>query len=109
MDLSMFSLEGRSAIHEMAKEPRFHRRMLSDHIAKAIKSFPESPEKLVRKMSFLPSFYKGKGYVFLQLKAIGLSDNEEEYRPNSYQYHQGESHHEAKLQAMCHSPPLTSL
>lgn len=73
-------LEGGSAIHEMAKEPRFHRRMLSEHMARAITTFPVTPEKLARKISFMPSFYKRKGYVFLQLKAVGLSDNEEEYR-----------------------------
>lgn len=73
-------LEGRSAIHEMAKEPRFHRRMLSEHIENAIKTFPETPERLVRKLSYMPSIYTDKGYVFLQLKAIGLSKSEEEYR-----------------------------
>lgn len=73
-------LDGKSAIHEMAKEPRFHRRTLSEAMIQAIKTFPESSSKLVRKMSFLPSYHDEKGYVFLQLKAVGLSDTYEEYR-----------------------------
>lgn len=35
-------LRGRSAIHEMAKEPRFHRRALSERMIQAIHNFPES-------------------------------------------------------------------
>ena len=35
-------LRGQSAIHEMAKEPRFHRRALSETIIQAICNFPES-------------------------------------------------------------------
>lgn len=73
-------LEGRSAIHEMAKEPRFHRRMLSSHMKQAIKKFPESSEPFVRNLSFMPSFYEKKGYAFLQLKAVGYAKNETEYR-----------------------------
>lgn len=73
-------LEGKSAIHEMAKEPRFHRRYLSSYMIKAIQSFPESKERVVRNLSFMPSFFEGKAYLFLQLKVQGLSETYEEYR-----------------------------
>lgn len=39
--------EGRSAIHFMAKEPRFSRRGLSDHMLELIRTFPESDAPLV--------------------------------------------------------------
>ena len=71
---------GKSALHFMAKEPRFWRRGLSDHLLKAIRNFPESDEPLVRNASLMPSFFDGTYYVFLQLKAIGLSSSWEEYR-----------------------------
>ena len=64
----------------MAKEPRFSRRGLSDHILKSIRNFPENDEPLVRSVSLMPSFFEGACYVFLQLKAIGLSSSQEEYR-----------------------------
>ena len=63
-------LLGRSAIHEMAKEPRFVRRALSERMTKAIREFPESPGKLVRKLTYMESFYPGKAHVFLQLKVV---------------------------------------
>jgi len=62
--------EGKSAIHFMAKEPRFSRRGLSDHMLKSIRDFPENDEPFVRNVSMMPSFYEGTKYVFLQLKAI---------------------------------------
>jgi SEC-C motif len=74
-------LKGQSAIHEMAKEPRFSRRALSEHIIKAISDFPESSQSDMRYLSFMPSFYKEKGYVFLQLKIDGITDYDNEYRP----------------------------
>lgn len=74
-------LSGKSAIHEMAKEPRFHRRALSDQMIKSINRFPESPQKVMRNLSFMPSFYPKKGYVFLQLKVEGITDYDNEYRP----------------------------
>ena len=74
-------LRGQSAIHEMAKEPRFSRRALSEHIIQAIRNFPESSQYMVRNLSFMPSFYKEKGYVFLQLKVEGITDYENDYRP----------------------------
>lgn len=74
-------LRGQSAIHEMAKEPRFHRRALSEQMIKAINHFPDSSQRVMRNLSFMPSFYEGKGYVFLQLKVDGIIDYENEYRP----------------------------
>ena len=66
---------GRSALQFMAKEPRFSRRGLSDHILKSIRDFPETDAPLVRSVSLMPSFYEGTFYVFLQLKALNLSDD----------------------------------
>lgn len=73
-------LRGRSAIHEMAKEPRFHRRALSERMIQSIHNFPETTQRIMRNLSFMPSFYKDKGYVFLQLKVDGITDYENEYR-----------------------------
>jgi uncharacterized protein YecA (UPF0149 family) len=73
-------LDGKSAIHEMAKEPRFHRRYLSSYMIKAIQSFPESTEKILRNLSFMPSFSQNKAYLFLQLKVQGFPETYEEYR-----------------------------
>jgi len=55
---------GESAIYEMAKEPRFSRRALSDAMGKAITNFPMSNSYAIRNMSFMPSFYKNKAYIF---------------------------------------------
>ena len=74
-------LKERSAIHEMAKEPRFHRRALSERIMQSIKNFPETSQRIMRNLSFMPSFYEDKAYVFLQLKVDGITDYENEYRP----------------------------
>jgi len=73
-------LDGKSAIHEMAKEPRFHRRYLSNHMINSIQSFPESTEKFMRDLSYMPSFSQNKAYLFLQLKVQGISESYEEYR-----------------------------
>ncbi|MDT8375845.1 MAG: SEC-C metal-binding domain-containing protein [Mariprofundaceae bacterium] len=73
-------LGGKSAVHEMAKEPRFQRRVLSEGVIQAIRDFPDTSDNLVRKVTLIHSFYKGKAYVFLQLKALGFSDTEEEHR-----------------------------
>ncbi|MBW2569977.1 MAG: SEC-C domain-containing protein [Deltaproteobacteria bacterium] len=74
-------LRGRSAIHEMAKEPRFHRRALSERMIQSIRNFPETQNRRMRNLSFMPSFYKDKGYVFLQLKVDGITNYDNEYRP----------------------------
>ena len=72
--------EGKSAIHFMAKEPRFWRRGLSDHMLNSIRNFPENDEPCVRNVSLMPSFYAGTYYVFLQLKAIDPTRSLEELR-----------------------------
>jgi len=72
---------GPSALLEMAKEPRFVRRALSERIINSIKNFPETEAKMMRNVSFMQSFYPGKAYVFLQLKVEGIKDYEKEYRP----------------------------
>ena len=74
-------LNGQSAIREMAKEPRFMRRTLSEKILQVIRNFPQTSQPIVRNLTFLPSFYEEKGYVFLQLKAEGILDYEKDYRP----------------------------
>ena len=74
-------LAGRSAIHEMAKEPRFNRRALSEHMIQAISNFPDSEQPIMRHVAFMSSFYDDKGYVFLQLKVDGITDYENVYRP----------------------------
>lgn len=74
-------LRGKSAIHEMAKEPRFMRRALSDKIIQVIRDFPETSSPMVRHMAFMPSFHEGTGYVFLQLKVDGVTDYDNDYRP----------------------------
>ena len=73
-----------SAIFEMAKEPRFARRALADRIWNAIRSFPYDQQGIVRSVSFTPSFYPDKGYVFLQLRwpESTAGDYETVYRPN---------------------------
>lgn len=60
-------LEGPTAIHEMAKEPRFIRRSIVELMHGAIAQFPDRPSELMRLMRYIPSHEKGKGYVFLQL------------------------------------------
>jgi hypothetical protein len=60
-------LEGRSAIREMAKEPRFVRRSIVDLMFGAIDQFPNKSTELMRHMRLIPSYEKGKAYVFLQL------------------------------------------
>lgn len=70
-----------SAIYEMAKEPRMHRRALSDALISAIKSFPSAADKLMRKISFLPSYFSGTAYVFLQVWKPNVVDYDGEYRP----------------------------
>jgi hypothetical protein len=74
-------VRGQSTIHEMAKEPRFHRRALSEQMFQAIRNFPETSQPVMRNLSFMPSFYEGKGYIFLQIKVDGISDYENDYRP----------------------------
>jgi hypothetical protein len=74
-------LRGKSAIHEMAKEPRFMRRELSARMIQSMRNFPETSEPIMRNLSFMPSFHDGKAYVFLQLKMDDITDYENDYRP----------------------------
>lgn len=58
---------GKSAILEMAKEPRFWRRALADKMIDAITKFPNEPDSITRRVNLMPSYYPSVGYVFLQL------------------------------------------
>jgi len=60
---------GKSAIHEMAKETRFARRILSERLLGAVEAFPNVDAPLLRHLTYAPSLSPEKGYVFLQLKA----------------------------------------
>jgi len=81
---------GQSAIHEMAKEPRFSRRALSEHMITSIKNFPENIPGFLRHVAFMPSFYKDKGYVFLQITV-----------PKEYQDEDYRSRRQAMLEIAC--------
>jgi hypothetical protein len=74
-------LKGRSALNEMAREPRLSRRALADHMVRAIRNFAETPDRITRHLSFMPSYYEDVGYVFLQLKVDGITDYDGDYRP----------------------------
>jgi hypothetical protein len=65
----------------MAKEPRFSRRALASAMINAIRNFPDTDGEIVRNVSFMPSFYKGKAYVFLQLRKRHITDYDNDYRP----------------------------
>jgi hypothetical protein len=71
----------RSAIHEMAKEPRLQRRALSEMMIGAIQRFPDAGNGIMRNLSFMPSYFEGTGYVFLQLRHPNIVDYDGEYRP----------------------------
>jgi SEC-C motif len=73
--------ETQSAIFEMAKEPRFVRREFAKAMLRAIANFPDSEGMVTRNLSFMPSFYKTTGYVFLQLRYKGSEDYDTYYRP----------------------------
>jgi len=71
----------RSAIHVMAREPRLQRRVLSDIMTRAIQGFPDAGNDIMRNLSFMPSYFEGTGYVFLQLRHPHITDYDGEYRP----------------------------
>lgn len=74
--------EGKSAIFEMAKEPRVSRRGISDAIIQSIRNFPpHDGDGVLRNVSFFGSFFKGTGYVFLQLSVKNIRDYDNNYRP----------------------------
>lgn len=58
---------GESAIYEMAKEPRFMRRSLSEQMLAAVDRFPDTGS-FTRQVTFLPSCQPNVGYVLLQLR-----------------------------------------
>src|SRR5690606_21524225 len=70
-----------SAISEMAKEPRYMRRAVSESMIKAVQNFPENIPRIARNLSLMPSFYKDVAYVFLQIKHPNIIDYDNEYRP----------------------------
>ena len=72
---------GQRLICEMAKEPRFARRLLSEEIRKEVRGFPETDHAVLPKVKFISSLQKDKGYVFLQLKCPQTGDFEKRYRP----------------------------
>jgi hypothetical protein len=74
-------LRGESAVHEMAKEPRFSRRALATAMIEAIRNFPDTTGEIVRNVSFMPSFYEGKAFLFLQLLKKNITDYDNDYRP----------------------------
>jgi hypothetical protein len=68
---------GNSAIHEMAKERRLSRRILSAGITAAIKAFPLTRAPLVRHLCFGISQDSDKGYVFLQFQGLSFPTYDE--------------------------------
>lgn len=72
---------GRSALREMAKEPRFMRREISKAIFNSIERMPDFGTGIGRNVSSYPSFYPDRRYVFLQVIPITELDYETEYRP----------------------------
>ncbi|KML15962.1 MULTISPECIES: YecA family protein [Burkholderia] len=71
-----------NAIHEMAKEPRFIRRVLAERLRAAIRSFPViGSDSITRQVTLIPSYDRSKAYVFLQLRVPPeIRGDEEEYR-----------------------------
>lgn len=75
----------KSAIHAMAKEPRFFRRFLAEKITAAVCSFPNpTSDGIMRQLTYLPSFFPGTGYVFVQWFAPSRegAENYREIRQN---------------------------
>ena len=59
--------KGISPTYEMAKEPRFFRRILSENITQQIKCF--SKHSLSSQLFIMPLPCKEKGYILLQLRS----------------------------------------
>jgi hypothetical protein len=57
----------KSAVYEMAKEPRVSRRALSEMMTASMGNFPDKAKGIVRQLTYLPSFFPDRCYVFLQL------------------------------------------
>jgi len=76
---------GNSAIYEMAKEPRFMRRMLSENMLDAIHNFPNNNSPMGRFIRILPSYYENVKYVFLQYRIdFGYDDKRERDKMRQY-------------------------
>lgn len=73
-------LRGRSALHEMAKEPRFVRRALSQKMLDSVERFPTSKAEIMRNVSLMTSFFPNKAYVFLQLRTTEEIRRRPQYR-----------------------------
>ena len=73
--------DGINPIIEMAKEPRFMRRALSEHFMYSIQTFPETEDNIYRKVSAGISNYSERAYVLLQLKYNKNDNFEEIIRP----------------------------
>lgn len=73
-------LGGRSAMHEMAKEPRFVRRALSQTMLESVEKFPKPSQGFMRNVNLMPSFNPKKAYVFLQLYAPEEARQRSDYR-----------------------------
>jgi hypothetical protein len=71
---------GKSALHYMAKDPRFMRRGLSDHMLESIENFPDLSDAITRNVSLMDSYYKGTKYAFLQIRVVGLGLGIDEHR-----------------------------
>jgi hypothetical protein len=71
----------KSAVYEMAKEPRVSRRALSEMMTASMGNFPDKAKGIVRQLTYLPSFFPDRGYVFLQLFHDNPGDYDTEYRP----------------------------
>jgi len=67
--------KGNSGVYEMAKEPRFYRRALSENMIDAINNFPDNGLPIGRLLRAMDSFFKNVKYVFLQYK-IDFKDKE---------------------------------
>ena len=72
--------KSQSAVFEMAREPRFSRRALSERMTNSIKDFPANAPGSCRKISFMPSYFAGTAYVFLQVKFVASSSYDGKYR-----------------------------
>ena len=70
-----------SAMIEMAKEPRFSRRIISGAMQNAIDRFPTDTNELRRHLGCYPSFYPDRAYVFFQIACLPNADYKTEYRP----------------------------
>ena len=73
--------KGKSALREMAREPRVQRRALSRHMLESIRRVANSGGQVGRKLALMPSFYEGTAYVFLLIPYEGTADYETHYRP----------------------------